>query len=118
MDTKELRALVAAGTAGEWRHERDMNPRWEDGLSDGVIVTDKHRTVLRVDNTLNENTIADARLIARLHNVAPLLLDVLEAAESVSGEAPLLGPHNMLCVVDPKKIAALRTALEAFHAAR
>jgi len=67
---------------------------------------------------LLENVEGIAHRGAGLHNVAPLLLDVLEAAESVSGEAPLLGPHNMLCVVDPKKIAALRTALEAFHAAR
>lgn len=39
--------------------------------------------------------------------------DVLrEAAQAVVDEAPLLGPHNLVCVVDPKKIDALRKALK------
>lgn len=113
MTTEELRALLAAGTAGEWRHERDMNPRWEDGLSDGVVVTDKHRTVLRVDDTLNENTIADARLIALMHNALPFLLDVVEAAEAYV-EAANRGDIGARL----NSMLAIRTALEAFRAAR
>lgn len=35
-----------------------------------------------------------------------------EAAQAVVDEAPLLGPHNLVCVVDPKKIDALRKALK------
>lgn len=55
-----------------------------------------------------------SRLIAALHNAAPLLLDVVEAAKAVERESPLL---DIVCVVDPKKIDALRVALEALHAA-
>lgn len=105
MRVDELRRLLSEGTAGEWAE----GPPGVVSMKPGDRPGEGHDLIMYVDRK-------DARLIVALHNAAPALLKVMEAAEAVSGEAPLLGPHNMLCVVDPKKIDALRRALEAFHA--
>lgn len=123
MDTQELRALLAAGTAGEWCPVR----YWPDIASDktsetGKVVAareDSHEwpTVVRPPNgkELTEQAGANARLIAALHNAAPLLLDVVEAAEAMTFTRWEGDKRWQVSEEDQEK---LRTALEALHAAR
>jgi hypothetical protein len=52
-----------------------------------------------------------ACLIDRLEATRAELVKLREVAKALVDEAPLLGPFNMVCVVDPKKVDALRAAL-------
>lgn len=82
IDLDSLERLLAEGTEGKWRHERDVDPKYEDGLSDGVVMSQWH-TLFRPGARAPEQAIADARLIAALHNAAPELLRIARAVKEM-----------------------------------
>lgn len=131
MDTRELRRLLSEATAGDWVYYDTPGVRWDDPRACGYDSREPSRRAPYYCTgpkcPTSEQAEADARLIAALHNAAPALLDVVEAAEAMppckcrveDGEAV----QCRLCAMDDTAwrravgaaLLQLRSRLEALH---